>query len=207
MPDNSATNEPNDIQSHNPSYEEQSVSVSDAEEELRIAEEELANIRMLDDTLETTHLFLSQAQDGIHRDIAPFLAEVVRHWLPEITLDRYVDARVDSQTLEVQVCDQSGEWRDVARLPQGTAEHIYLLLRLALVEYLTKPSEVCPLILDDITLQSDTRRKERILNTLRKVSEKRQVILFTQEVEVLQWAKKNLPEPESQIVKLMAAAV
>jgi len=75
------------------------------------------------------------------------------------------------------------------------------------VEYLTKPSEACPLILDDITLQSDTRRKERILNALRKVSEKRQVILFTQEEEVLQWAKKNLPEPESQIVKLMPAAV
>src|SRR5436309_1636694 len=199
----SAAQELANVQGQIRGFEERSVSVSDAEEELRLAEEELVNIRMLDDTLETTHLFLSQAQDSVHRDIAPFLAEVVRQWLPE----RYVDARVDSQTLQVQVCDQNGEWRDVARLSHGTAEHIYLLLRLALVEYLTKPSEVCPLILDDITLQSDTRRKETILNTLRKVSEKRQVILFTQEEEVLQWAKKNLPEPESQIVKLMPAAV
>src|SRR5436190_14351014 len=188
------------------SYAEHPVSVSDAEEELRIAEEKLANIRMLDDTLETTQVLLSQAQDSIHRDIAPFLAEVVRHWLPEITLGRYVDARVDSPTLRVQVCDQSGEWRDAARLPQGTAEQIYLLLRLAMVEYLTKPSEVCPLILDDITLQSDTRRKERILNMLRKVSEQRQVILFTGEEEVLQWAKKNLSQPEARIIELMPVA-
>src|SRR5437773_2047301 len=185
------------------SYEERPVSVSDAEEELRIAEEELANIRMLDDTLETTHLFLSQAYDSVHRDIAPFLAEVVRHWLPEITYGRYVDARVDSQTLRVLVCDQSGEWRDAARLSHGTAEQIYLLLRLAMVEYLTKPSEVCPLILDDFTLQSDIRRKERILNMFQKVSEKRQVILFTGEEEVLQWAKKNLSQPEARIIELV----
>ncbi|PYR83383.1 MAG: hypothetical protein DMG19_19275 [Acidobacteria bacterium] len=161
---------------------------------------------MLDDTLETTHLFLSQAHDSVHRDIAPFLAEVVRHWLPEITLGRYVDARVDSPTLRVQVCDQSGEWRDATRLSHGTADQIYLLLRLAMVEYLTKPSEVCPLILDDITLQSDTRRKERLLNMLRKVSEQRQVILFTQEEEVLQWAKKNLSQPEARIIELMPVA-
>src|SRR5436309_4212552 len=188
------------------SYAEHPVSVSDAEEELRIAEEKLANIRMLDDTLETTHLFLSQAHDSVHRDIAPFLAEVVRHWLPEITLGRYVDARVDSQTLEVQVCYTSGEWRDATRLSHGTADQIYLLLRLAMVEYLTKPSEVCPLILDDITLQSDTRRKERLLNMLRKVSEQRQVILFTQEEEVLQWAKKNLSQPEARMLELMRVA-
>src|SRR5438034_439582 len=163
----SAAQELANVQSQIRGYAERSVSVSDAEEELRLAEEELANIRMLDDTLETTQVLLSQAQDSVHRDIAPFLAEVMRHWLPEITLDRYVDARVDSQTLQVQVCDQNGEWRDVARLSHGTAEHIYLLLRLALVEYLTTPPEIYPLILDDITLQSDTRRKERILNTPR----------------------------------------
>ncbi|HTC78204.1 MAG TPA: hypothetical protein VK657_06270, partial [Terriglobales bacterium] len=101
----SAAQELANVQGQIRGYEERSVSVSDAEEELRLAEEELVNIRMLDDTLETTHLFLSQAQDSVHRDIAPFLAEVVRQWLPE----RYVDARVDSQTLQVQVCDQNGE--------------------------------------------------------------------------------------------------
>ncbi len=46
--------------------------------------------------------------------------------------------------------------------------------------------EVCPLILEDIALESDTRRKEIILNTFRKVSEKFQVVLFTQEEEVQQ---------------------
>jgi uncharacterized protein YhaN len=189
------------------SYEERPLSVSDVEEEVRAAEEELANIRLLDDTLETSHVFLSQAQNSVYQDIAPFLAEIIRRWLPDITSGRYEDVRVDSHTLQVQVCDRTGEWRDASRLSHGTAEQIYLLLRLAMVEYLTKPSEVCPLILDDITVQSDASRKERILATLKKVSEKRQVILFTQEEEVLVWARRNLSEPEGRIVELMPAAV
>src|SRR5881296_290427 len=69
----SAAQDLTNVQDQIRSYVERSVSVSDAEEELLIAEEELANIRMLDDTLETTHVLLSQAQDSIHRDIAPFL--------------------------------------------------------------------------------------------------------------------------------------
>ena len=47
-----------------------------------------------------------------------------------------------------------------------------------MTEYLTAPSEICPLILDDITVQSDSRRKQRILETLKIVSENEQEIFF-----------------------------
>ena len=167
-----------------------------------MAEEELAKIRLLDEALETTHVFLSQAQDRIHKDIAPFLAETIKRWLPDVTMGRYVDAKVNPENLQVQVCDQNGKWRDSTLLSHGTAEQIYLLLRLALAEYLTKPTEVCPLILDDVTVQSDTKRKERMLATLKTVSKTRQVILFTQEEDVFQWARKNLSEPEGRLIEL-----
>jgi uncharacterized protein YhaN len=74
-----------------------------------------------------------------------------------------------------------------------------------MAEHLTKPSEVCPLILDDIAIQSDFRRKEKILATLKAVSETRQVIMFTQEEEVYLWARENLAEPESRIIELAPA--
>ena len=203
----SAGQELANVQGQIRNYEERPTSVSDAEEELRAAEGELAKIRRMDDALEATHAFLTQARDRIHRDIAPFLAEAIARWLPDLTQGRYVGARVDSETLQVEVCDQSGKYREASRLSHGTAEQIYLLLRLALAEYLTKPSEVCPVILDDVTAQSDTRRKERMLATLKAVSESRQVILFTQEKDVLLWAKGNLSEPEGRIIELAPAAV
>lgn len=186
-------------------YEGRTTSVSDAEEELKAAEEGLAKIRLLDETLETTHVFLTQAQDKVHKDIAPFLAQFIKRYLPDITMGRYVDAKVDLTTLQVQVCDQTGKWREAALLSHGTAEQIYLLLRMAMTEYLTSPSETCPLILDDITVQSDSRRKERILATLKVVSETRQVILFTQEEEVFLWARENLCEPDDRIIELAPA--
>ena len=161
----------------------------------------------MSETLEATHVFLTQAKNRIFRDIAPFLADSVRKWLPTITMGRYVDARVDPNTLQVQVSDESGKWRQAALLSYGTAEQVYLLLRLAMTEYLTTPGEVCPLILDDITVQSDSRRKKRILDTLKIVSQTRQVIIFTQEDQVYDWACENLKEPDGWIVDLVPATV
>jgi len=201
----SAAQELANVQSQIHNYEVRPISVAEAEEELKAAEEELANIRLLDSTLERTHAFLAQAQNRVYRDLAPFLAESIRHWLPEITVGRYVDARVDPETLQVHVSDKTGAWREAALMSHGTAEQIYLLLRLAMAQYLTEPFEVCPLILDEITVQTDSRRKQKLLDTLKAVSEVRQVILFSQEEEVYAWARNNLSEPESRIIKLTPA--
>src|SRR5690606_3802269 len=56
-----------------------------AEERLAAAEAELARLRRLDETLRRTALFLAKAQERVHRDIAPVLAESVRQRLPAVT--------------------------------------------------------------------------------------------------------------------------
>jgi exonuclease SbcC len=130
------------------------------------------------------------------------LAETVRNWLPTVTSGRYVDARVDPESLAVKVRAKGGSWRDAARLSHGTAEQIYLLLRIAIAEHLTKLGETCPLILDDVTAQSDEERTTAVLGMLHRISETRQVILFSQEREVLEWAQENLRGPQDSLVVL-----
>lgn len=175
-------------------------SVAEAEEEVAEAVTELDRVRRLQATLETTRAFLEEAQDRVHRDIAPQLAASVREWLPAITEGRYTDVRVDPENLYVEVLDRSGVWRDAILLSHGTKEQIYLLLRVGLAEHLTKPGEVAPLILDDVTVQFDSRRKEAVLAMLRELSTRRQVILFTQEDEVVEWARTNLLEPADRLL-------
>ena len=178
------------------------VPVAEEEEALDKARAELERVTRLDEVLEITSEFLAKAQEEVHRTVAQQLSDVIREWLPKITAGRYQDARVDPENLVIKVKEKSGEWREATQLSHGTAEQIYLLLRVALVKYLTQPKETCPLILDDVTVQSDSTRTRAILDTLLALSEERQVIVFSQEDEVLEWAEENLHKPTRSLVRL-----
>ncbi|RYM02177.1 hypothetical protein EWH99_11575 [Sporolactobacillus sp. THM7-7] len=65
-----------------------------------------------------------------------------------------------------------------AELSRGTAEQLYLSLRLALTEIFDTP-ETLPLIIDDGLVNFDSCRAEQVYSLLSKVSESRQVVLFT----------------------------
>ena len=80
----------------------------------------------------TAITFLGAAQERVHRDIAPVLRATVLERLDQVTGSRYVDCRVDPESLEVEVADGDGRWRPAGLLSHGTAEQLYLLLRLAL---------------------------------------------------------------------------
>lgn len=177
-------------------------SVAEAEEELGRAREELARVRELQRTLELTLTFLKEAQDRAHRTIAPLLAQTITRFLPEVTAQRYLEAAVDPERLIVTVRDRDGHWREATRLSHGTREQIYLLLRMALAQYLAQPGETCPLILDEVTVQSDSARTEALLQCLHAVSRERQVIAFSQEDDVLAWARRNLNDPRDRLERL-----
>jgi uncharacterized protein YhaN len=109
-----------------------------------------------------------------------------------VTLGRYTDAWVDPATLQVDVRLSTGEWQPASLLSRGTTEQVYLLLRLALVEHLSPEGRSVPLLLDDVTVQSDAVRTQALLEILLEVSAEHQVILFTRENEVLEWAEREL---------------
>jgi exonuclease SbcC len=181
------------------------LSIAEAEEELALAHEDSERVTRLDTTLSLTLDFLRKAEERVHRDIAPVLAAGLRRRLPGVTEGRYTDARVDPADLSVQVLAPDGQWRNAERLSHGTTEQVYLLLRMVLAECLVTTGETCPLILDDVLVQSDRVRKRALLDAIRAVSRERQVILFTQEDEVLEWARDHLDS--SDRLEFLAEAV
>lgn len=167
-------------------------SVPAAEEALGAATVELQRVNRLRETLQLTKEYLAKAQTRVHRNVAPLLAASVSTRLSHVTHGRYADVVVDPQDLMVHVRLPDGASVPAQLLSHGTAEQVYLLLRVAIVERLAKQDEPCPLVMDDITVQSDTQRTTAILETLQTLAGERQIILFTQEDDVLRWAEEHL---------------
>lgn len=166
--------------------------VARADEEVETAEAELRRIEQLRRTTALTRRFLARAQEQAHADIAPVLATTLRSWLPGVTQGRYVDVTVEPETLAIQVYGKGGRWRPLDRLSAGTADQVYLLLRVALAQHLATTGETCPLLLDGVTAHSDEQRTREILDLLLRLAAERQVVLFTQEESVLRWAREHL---------------
>jgi len=139
-------------------------------------------------TIDTTIDLLVKARREVHRDVAPVLARLTEDRLARVTAGRYKQLRVNPEDLSVQVQQAGGMWMPAEQLSHGTAEQIYLLLRVAIAEVVSPGSESCPLLLDDVTVHADDERTAAMLDVIHELSRDRQVVLFSQESAVRQWA-------------------
>ena len=107
---------------------------------------------------------------------------------------------MDDRAVEVRGPD--GRFRPAELLSDGTAEQVYLLLRLALARHLTRPKETCPLLLDDALSGCDSRRAKAVLDTLLAIADTTQIVLFTHDDDVRKWAEEQLSAPRHRLIAL-----
>ena len=181
--------------------------VAEAEEGLADATGELARVTDLQEVLAESTRLLRAAEERVHRDLAPILAAAITRWLPRVSGGAYTDASVDPADLSVRVKEaSSGRWRSALLLSEGTREQIYLLLRVAMAQQLATTGETAPLLLDEVTVQADAERKLQLLGVLHELSAERQIILFTHDDDVIDWAARTLAGPNDRLVELRAGA-
>ncbi len=177
--------------------------VTEAEEAVAAASLELQRILALAATVDDTLRLLRAAQERVHRDLAPILATAVQRWLPVVSGGSYEEVSVDPANLSIHVREAgSGAWREARLLSAGTREQIYLLLRVAMAQHLVTTGETAPLLLDEVTAQADPERRAGLLRVLRELSRERQVVLFSHDEAVANWAEGELVEPLDRLVRL-----
>ena len=84
-------------------------------------------------------------------------------------------------------------------LSLGTADQLYLALRLASLEAYLESHEPIPLIVDDILIQFDDERAAAALEALAELSRRTQVVLFTHHEHVCQLAQ-GCVDPDQLVI-------
>jgi uncharacterized protein YhaN len=88
----------------------------------------------------------------------------------------------------VGIRPESGQPVMVTGMSDGTADQLYLALRLASLEQFLENNEPLPFVVDDILLRFDDKRALATLEVLADLSEKTQVIFFTHHKHLLDLA-------------------
>jgi len=81
---------------------------------------------------------------------------------------------------------------NVNGMSDGTADQLYLSLRLAGLEACLDKNEPIPFIVDDILIKFDTIRAQATLNALADLSAKTQIIFFTHNRHLVDLAQKHI---------------
>lgn len=77
-------------------------------------------------------------------------------------------------------------------MSDGTADQLYLALRLASLEQFLEKNEPLPFVVDDILLRFDDDRAVGTLKVLSDLSEKTQVIFFTHHDHLIRLAENSI---------------
>ncbi len=126
--------------------------------------------------LELAQEVLYQASSALQRRFAPRISKRAQEYFARLTGGRYQRLSL-SDDLSISA---SAENEDVLRSTQwrsdGTADQLYLSLRLAVAGELTPDA---PLVLDDALLRFDDTRLKAALAVLQEEAQQKQVLLFT----------------------------
>lgn len=122
---------------------------------------------------------LGRADSELQSRFSPQLAQKAADYMDCLTDGRY-DELVLARDLSAKARSADDPTpRDTAYLSAGTADLLYLSVRLALCELACPADDPCPLVLDDTLVNFDDARAERARALFREIAQHRQVILFT----------------------------
>ena len=145
-------------------------------EQLRKVESRMGELEKYYSAAVLAQEVLLKAKQELQRRFAPRISQRAQELFAALTGGRYQRIAL-AEDLSVSTAAEGEDtlrgslWRS-----DGTADQMYLALRLAVAEELTPDA---PLILDDAFVRFDDGRLQEALNILNQTGERKQVILFT----------------------------
>ena len=146
--------------------------ISRLEEELVRQQAEYDALRLSLDALQAANTTLqNRFSPELGRRAAEIFTDMTGSTWSHILLDREFHLSAESGSDPTR--------RSVQLLSAGTADQLYLAVRLAICEMILPPEQNPPLILDDALLTFDDARLSTTLDYLTRLGAQRQILLFT----------------------------
>ena len=163
-------------QNQKESMQEELNGISKIKEKLDRLEEEKQSLISLNNSYNLAKEGLENAYESIRNSLSPEFTNKLSKIASKVSDGKYKDINfVDTEGLIIQVED--GRFLPVERLSQGTIDQMYLSLRLASIDTITK--ENMPIILDETFAFFDDDRLKNILEFIHEEYPDRQMIIFT----------------------------
>lgn len=150
--------------------------ISSLEEELYSLKEQYNNLQKANESIELVKKLLTKAYDNMKNSVSPVFTEKLSNNIATITKGKYCKLTLnDEQGLIVEL--ENGNYIPAERLSIGTIDQLYLSLRLAMLDEISK--EKVPIILDEAFAYYDDERLKNILLYLVNEFNDRQIIILT----------------------------
>lgn len=122
-----------------------------------------------------TSNWIARGLDLASNERFPKMLEDAKKYFKLLTGGRYVDIELDKK-LKVKRAD--GKKFEVEYLSRGTSEQLYFALKLAFVEQVADKIAL-PILIDDAFVNFDAKRTNYIVELLKELAKKTQVLIFT----------------------------
>ena len=122
---------------------------------------------------------LALADEEMRSEFSPALAKSAASVLSRLTGGAYTELTLDRELNALVRCAGEPVLHESAFLSRGTADQLYLALRLALCDMLLGGEDPCPIVLDDALINFDDVRMGYALDYLAEMAQHRQILLFS----------------------------
>ncbi|HEX9638438.1 MAG TPA: hypothetical protein VGB99_12930, partial [Acidobacteriota bacterium] len=136
-----------------------------------------------------------EARAAFERDRQPAVVQEAQHFFATLSAGRYprlIAPFGSDDQLAAEARD--GSRRELDQLSRGTAEQLYLALRLGLIREFGRRSRSLPVILDDILVNFDPGRAARACEALVELAQDHQVLFFTCHPETRDYLSHACPD-------------
>lgn len=122
---------------------------------------------------------VDRARERFERERQPEVVRSAARVFSAMTGGRYRDLRIPLDDTGITVVASDGTVRPTVELSRGTAEQLYLALRVGLISSLGSMGSSLPVLMDDIIVNFDAERRVGAAAAVAELAAQRQVVYFT----------------------------